>query len=296
MKVDESSDKTLAFHNAVMRFKCSTLTDEELCDMGEWIANSLSEKEEGLSKPWKATQGEESELSVENEYVQRYAPPSPQTEQRHRADGSFRSIDALPATLDAALEQIERSTGMKAIILLGGPAPSARGDINTHMYVLDFPVQGVSTYHYLGMRPGSRKQLTSPFPSPGKDMRAFTAHLLIGYVLCIVSSVLFCGDAGLMIIQLRTKFLDERDPRSRPSMSFLWRPWLSTPQKRPEIHVLLLLIPSHLRCHPRSQLLRPSKFMSLLIVPCNGPPRKSLSRIPRRLSHRIGLTHNHHLS
>ena len=43
-------------------------------------------------------------------------------------------MDALPATIDAALEQIERTTGMKAIILIGGPAPATAGDITTHLY------------------------------------------------------------------------------------------------------------------------------------------------------------------
>ena len=49
---------------------------------------------------------------------------------------SIRSINALSATIDTALEQIEQSTGMKAIILVGGPAPAAGGEINTHMCVV----------------------------------------------------------------------------------------------------------------------------------------------------------------
>ena len=50
-------------------------------------------------------------------------------------NNALRSIDALPATIEMALEQIERSTGMKAVILIGGPAPAAGGEINTHLYV-----------------------------------------------------------------------------------------------------------------------------------------------------------------
>ena len=65
-----SSDSRLNFHNAVMRWKCSLLTDEELQEMAEWIANSVAEKEEVISKPWKAGQVEEG-LSAENEYIQR---------------------------------------------------------------------------------------------------------------------------------------------------------------------------------------------------------------------------------
>jgi len=55
-----------------------------------------------------------------------------------QAETTIRSIDALPATMDKALEQVERSTGMKAIILIGGPTPVATGDMTTHMYVLHF--------------------------------------------------------------------------------------------------------------------------------------------------------------
>lgn len=39
-----------------------------------------------------------------------------------------------------ALDQIQRSTGMKAIILIGGPAPAAANEtseITTHLYVHD---------------------------------------------------------------------------------------------------------------------------------------------------------------
>lgn len=67
---DLSSDNRLSFHNAVMRWKCSLLTEEELQELEEWITNSLAEKEEAISKPWKAGQ-DEGELSAENEYIQR---------------------------------------------------------------------------------------------------------------------------------------------------------------------------------------------------------------------------------
>jgi len=40
--------------------------------MEEWIASDVVEKEQDISKPWKAGEGED-ELSVENEYIQRYA-------------------------------------------------------------------------------------------------------------------------------------------------------------------------------------------------------------------------------
>jgi len=40
--------------------------------------------------------------------------------------------------MEKALEQVERSTGMKAIMLIGGPTPVATGDMTTHVYVLHF--------------------------------------------------------------------------------------------------------------------------------------------------------------
>lgn len=79
---------------------------------------------------------------------------------------------------------------MKAIILIGGPAPAEDGNINTHMCVVWWPAL-TSTNRSLDMKLEYRETLTSPSPSPGWDMRPFTAHSLIGYVLYIVSSIFF---------------------------------------------------------------------------------------------------------
>ena len=43
------------------------------------------------------------------------------------------SIDALPATAEAILARIEQTTGLKAILLLGGPIPAQQGDLGTHL-------------------------------------------------------------------------------------------------------------------------------------------------------------------
>jgi len=64
----------LNFHNAVMRWKCSLLTQEEIQMLEDWIARSLHTKEEELAKPWTVGEGED-ELSKENEYIQRYISP-----------------------------------------------------------------------------------------------------------------------------------------------------------------------------------------------------------------------------
>jgi len=69
---DLSTGSRLNFHNAVMRWKCSSLDEEEIQEMEEWIANNVVEKEQDISKPWKAGEDED-ELSAENEYIQRYA-------------------------------------------------------------------------------------------------------------------------------------------------------------------------------------------------------------------------------
>ena len=87
-----------------------------------------------------------------------------------------------------ALEQIERSTGMKAIILIGGLAPAVVGDINTHLYV-HYPLTQTDAYDHPATRLESRKRRTLPSPSPGKGTRRFTTNSFIGYVLYIVSDL-----------------------------------------------------------------------------------------------------------
>jgi hypothetical protein len=42
-------------------------------------------------------------------------------------------MNVLPSTLQVALEEIERTTGMKAILLVGGPIPAHDGKIGTHL-------------------------------------------------------------------------------------------------------------------------------------------------------------------
>jgi len=122
--LDGSCDVRLEFHNAVMRWKCLHLTDEERYEVQVFI-HERAQKKEGV------IQYTDDELSKENENIQRYtllSPPStaPQT---HVTSSS---VDALPATMHKALEQIEKSTGMKAIVLIGGPAPAGNGDFSTY--------------------------------------------------------------------------------------------------------------------------------------------------------------------
>ena len=47
----------------------------------------------------------------------------------------LRRIDELPRMCQRAIEEIEKATGFKAILLVGGLTPANNGAISTHMYV-----------------------------------------------------------------------------------------------------------------------------------------------------------------
>lgn len=63
----------MLFHNAVMRWKCSLLTEDERREVEEWIEKDAQERWDEVRYPWKAmqTQGV-GELAAENQYVQKY--------------------------------------------------------------------------------------------------------------------------------------------------------------------------------------------------------------------------------
>lgn len=64
----------LDFHNAVMRWKCSLLTDEERQEHQDWINQNALEKEKEMKEPWRAMRGEDDDVdTTENEHIQRYA-------------------------------------------------------------------------------------------------------------------------------------------------------------------------------------------------------------------------------
>ena len=48
IKINEHSDRRLGFHNTVMRWKCSLLTDEERQEHQNWIEEHVLEKEEEI--------------------------------------------------------------------------------------------------------------------------------------------------------------------------------------------------------------------------------------------------------
>ena len=74
---DLCANPSLVFHNAVMKWKCASLTDEERQEHQDWINREQEAKEKMLNNPWKATQAVGgNELSMENGYVQRCGRPS----------------------------------------------------------------------------------------------------------------------------------------------------------------------------------------------------------------------------
>ena len=69
----EDSDTRMLFHNAVMRQKCSLLTEDEKAKFQVWIDDDVQRRWEGIKEPWKTTGSKDiSELTAENQYVQGY--------------------------------------------------------------------------------------------------------------------------------------------------------------------------------------------------------------------------------
>lgn len=68
---EEHADTRMLFHNAVMRWKCSLLSEDEQRELQEWIDSDIESKWDLIQHPWKAHQGtDEDELTAENRYVQ----------------------------------------------------------------------------------------------------------------------------------------------------------------------------------------------------------------------------------
>jgi len=123
----------MLFHNAVMRRKCSSLSEEEELDLQAWIDDDVAKKWADIQQPWKSLQTDDvDELTAENQYVQRYVSP-PVSPASTWTNCMFSLINALPSTMQTALEEVERVTGMKAILLMGGPVPAQDGGIGTHL-------------------------------------------------------------------------------------------------------------------------------------------------------------------
>jgi len=74
MVKETDCDTRMLFHNAVMRQKCSLLTEDEKADLQAWIDDDIQKRWEGIREPWKMTGSKDvSELTAENQHVQGYA-------------------------------------------------------------------------------------------------------------------------------------------------------------------------------------------------------------------------------
>lgn len=68
-----STSQKLIFHMAVMRWKCSLLTSEELATVQDWIDNNQKLAEKTQALPWSMEAAEHGDdLLAENTYIQRY--------------------------------------------------------------------------------------------------------------------------------------------------------------------------------------------------------------------------------
>ena len=133
MVADADGDHRMLLHNAVMQLKYSKLSDDEKQDMKEWIEKEVEERWDKIQHPWKMSPSEGVDnLSTENCHIQRYAiilTRSIFLDLIH----PFSCIDALPHTLQAAIEEIERTTGLKSFLIVGGPIPAKDGKISMQL-------------------------------------------------------------------------------------------------------------------------------------------------------------------
>lgn len=131
-KASMSTSEKLVFHMAVMRWKCSLLTLDERTTLDKWIDEQRTSKEKARTLPWSEEAGEHGdELFAENVYVQRCVIQTFLL--RTDTDPVFHStIDSLAVTVQTAMEEIERQTGWKAMVILGGLEPRT-GGISSHL-------------------------------------------------------------------------------------------------------------------------------------------------------------------
>lgn len=70
---DTSGDHRLFFHNTVMRWKCSQLSEDEKQELQVWIDDDAERRWDAVKHPWRASQDDKvNELTAENQYVQKY--------------------------------------------------------------------------------------------------------------------------------------------------------------------------------------------------------------------------------
>lgn len=73
MLKEKDGDTRMLFHNAVMRQKCSLLTEDEKRDLQNWIDDDVQKRWDRVRYPWKTAKSKDvSELTAENQHVQKY--------------------------------------------------------------------------------------------------------------------------------------------------------------------------------------------------------------------------------
>jgi len=115
-----------------MRWKCSLLTPDELATLHDWINGQRALKEKTRALPWSEEAIEHGDdLFAENTYTQRYVVQTFSSGTRANPE-PHSSIDSLASTVQLAIEEIERQTGWKAMVILGGLEPRV-GKISSHL-------------------------------------------------------------------------------------------------------------------------------------------------------------------
>ena len=138
VKASTSTSQKLLFHVAVMRWKCSLLGPDELAVLNDWIGEQAKSKEAARALPWMTEAAEHGDdLFAENTYIQRFAL-SVLSSKANTNPVSSSGIDDLARTVQVAIEEIERQTGWKSMVILGGLEPRG-GKITSHLSVFRFP-------------------------------------------------------------------------------------------------------------------------------------------------------------
>jgi hypothetical protein len=132
VKASASSSQKLLFHMAVMRWKYTLLTDTESTALHNWIDEQHMLKDQTRTLPWSEEASEHGDdLFSENLLTQRYVFYISLS--RTGTDSpSCSAIDDLALTVQVAIEEIERQTGWKAMVILGGLEPKL-GTISSHL-------------------------------------------------------------------------------------------------------------------------------------------------------------------
>lgn len=118
---------------AFMRWKVSILTPEELGTLQSWIEEQHKSKEQVRVVPWSQEAKEYGDsLFAENEHIQRYVTSREFPTKKALMICMNSSIDSLVLTIQTAIEEIERQTGFKAMVFLGGLEPKS-GKISSYL-------------------------------------------------------------------------------------------------------------------------------------------------------------------